>query len=152
MSEDKVPLHFRIKIGDKEIEVTGSSEYVKQLLEKLVPTYIETRAVVGSKVEASILPNHIPGIEQTDSGPVITSPKKAELSQTEVIALLLYASPNRANTSKDLIRLTKESGFDIAVAARLTEMRGRVVHLSDKRLKLSGEGAKWVNTQILPKL
>lgn len=152
LSEDKISLHFRIRIGDKEIEVTGATEYVKQLLERLVPNYLETQAVVGPKGKAPPTVSEVPGIEQTDSGPVITSPKKGELSQVEVLGLLLYASLDHASTSKDLIRLTKGSGVDVPVTARLTIMKGRVVHLPDKRWKLSVQGEKWVETEILPKL
>lgn len=152
MIKDENSLHFRIKIGDKEIEVTGSTEYVRQLLERLIPSYLEAPSIPMPKGKASVPVLQIPGIEQTDSGPAITSPKKAELSQPEVIGLLLYASPDHASTSKDLIRLTMLSGEKFPVNSRLASMKGRVVKLPDKRWKLSAQGEKWVETEIFPKV
>lgn len=151
MSEINNSLQFRIKIGDKEIEVKGPGKYVEQLLDKLVPIFLETPAVTVPKAKTSA-PGEVPGIEQTDSGPVITSSKKTELSQFEVVGLLLYASPEHTNHSKNLIKSAEESGLNVPVGSRLTMMKGRVVHLSDKRWRLSAQGEKWIEEKVLPKL
>jgi hypothetical protein len=151
LSEISNSLHFRIKIGDKEIEVNGSGNYVEHLLERLVPEFLEAPALTVPKAKAAAL-GKLPGVEQTDSGPIITSSNKAKLSHFEVVGLLLYASPEHTNYSKNLIKSAEESGFKVPVGSRLTMMKGRVVHLSGKRWKLSAEGEKWVEEEVLPKL
>ncbi|MGA8905577.1 MAG: hypothetical protein WB661_11300 [Candidatus Bathyarchaeia archaeon] len=147
MSDGK--LSFRVKIGEKEIEVNGDSTYVKELLDKLLPAFLEAKAAA---LKPDTISDVVPGVEQSANGPVITSPRKTALSHAEALGVLLLASPEQANLSKTLTMLARDSGLNIRVTGRLSEMKGRVVKLPDNRWKLSAQGVEWVKRGVLPKL
>ncbi len=93
-------------------------------------------------------------IEFTRDGPIIVS--KGKLTHYEAIGLILYASAGRMSTAHRLNRLLEYSGIRSRVSSRLNEMakRGLVYKPdpSDPNWKLTLQGERWVEQEILTKI
>ena len=93
-------------------------------------------------------------IEPTTEGPVIVT--RENLTHYEAVGLVLYASTDRKNTAAQVQRLLESSGIKSMVPARLNEMtkRGQVFKPdpSKPEFKLTIQGEKWVEEEVLTKL
>ena len=145
-----------IKAGFGEIVIEGETPAeVLDLLKKIPPDFMET---VGAFVSAKLVSPtkmQLEGvIEFTNDGPVITARQK--LTHYESIALILYASENKTNTAGQIEKLLESSGIKSMVPARLNEMvkRGIVFKPASSKpeYKLSVQGERWVEEELLPKL
>ena len=93
-------------------------------------------------------------VEPTTEGPVVVT--RENLTHYEAVGLVLYASDERKNTASQIQKLLENSGIKSMVPARLNEMtkRGQVFKPdpSKPEFKLTIQGEKWVEDEVLTKL
>ena len=93
-------------------------------------------------------------VEPTTEGPVIVT--RESLTHYEAVGLVLYASQDRKNTAAQVTKLLESSGIKSMVPARLNEMtkRGQIFKPdpSKPEFKLTIQGEKWVEEEVLTKL
>jgi hypothetical protein len=149
-------IRVRVKASFGEIVVEGeSAQEVLKTLKSLPPQFV---AEVGSLVSSKIVPpaqTKLDGIiEATTEGPIITTREK--LTHYEAIALILFACSDNSSTATQLKRLLASSGIRSMVPARLNEMTKRgIVFKPDPAkpdFKLTTQGERWVQDEVLPKL
>jgi hypothetical protein len=106
--------------------------------DKLVPSGAQLRGIV----------------EPTTEGPVIVT--RENLTHYEAVGLILYASNDRKSTASQVQKQLESSGIKSMVPARLNEMtkRGQVFKPdpSKPEFKLTIQGEKWVEDEVLSKL
>ena len=146
----------KIKASFGEIVVEGETpKEILELLRSMPQNFIEE---VNSIVSTKLVPPaeaQLKGIvEFTTEGPVITTRQK--ITHYEAIALVLYAMENKTSTASHISRLLESSGIKAMVPARLNEMtkRGMVFKPDPSRpeFKLTIQGEKWVEEEVIPKL
>jgi len=146
----------KIKASFGEIVVEGETpKEILELLRSMPQNFIEE---VNSIVSTKLVPPaeaQLKGIvEFTTEGPVITTRQK--ITHYEAIALVLYAMENKTSTASQISRLLESSGIKAMVPARLNEMtkRGMVFKPDPSRpeFKLTIQGEKWVEEEVIPKL
>ena len=145
-------LRVTIETGYGAIEVSGESpEEVLEGLGWLTSEYLSRVNEIASEATADD-GNSLRGIIRIDDeGPTIVS--REDLSHYEAIGLVLYAMENREATSKELRERLASSGKKVALAARLHEMRRRgQVFKPDSRHKLTANGVKWIEEDVLRRL
>ena len=151
-----VRFRVRVKTGFGEIEIEG--ETPQELLEALKTMTLEFIGKVGDLVSARVVASvrvQLEGVvELTTEGPVVTTREK--LSHYEAIGLVLYASEGKTSTGSLVGKLLKSSGIKAMVPARLNEMtkRGFVFKPDPSRpeYKLTVQGEKWIEDEVLPRL
>ncbi|MFP3984722.1 MAG: hypothetical protein ACLFU9_01970 [Candidatus Bathyarchaeia archaeon] len=149
-------MRIQVKTSFGEIVIEGdSAKEILDMLRDMPPEFMEK---IGGLVSSKLTPPlraQLGGIvEFTTEGPVITSQSK--FTHYEAIGLILYASQEKTNTATQIDRLLQSSGVKSMVPARLNEMtkRGLVFKPDPGRpeYKLTSQGEKWVEEEIVPKL
>ena len=150
----------RIKVSVKtsfgEVVLEGSSgEELLELIKGLPEGFMKALEDLDSAKITPPTSMALRGIiEQTDQGPVIITDKK--ISQYEAIGILLYAMEGGTATASKLRKLLEARGMRVQVPARLNEMRKRgLVFKPDANKpewKLTVQGRKWIEEEVLPKL
>jgi len=149
-------LRIKVKVPFGEIIVEGDgARDILDVLEHMPSGFVEK---IGELVSAKLtLPAQaqLEGIvEFTTEGPVITA--RTKFTHYEAIGLVLYASEGKTETAAKIARLLQSSGVKSMVPARLNEMtkRGLVYKPDPARpeLKLTTQGEKWVEDDVIPKL
>jgi hypothetical protein len=149
-------IRARIKTGFGEIEVEGeSNQELVEALKTITPEFVsEVSGLVSSKVTGSAKAGLIGIVELTTEGPIVTTREK--LSHYEAIGLILFATERRTSTATKIADLLKSSGIKSMVPARLNEMtkRGLVFKPDPAKpeLKLTLQGEKWIEDEVLPRL
>ena len=146
----------RIKAPFGEIVLEG--ENPKEILEMLnsIPENFmqEITNLISGKLTPPVKAQLEGIVEFTTEGPVITTRKK--LTHYEAIGLILYSMENNTATAAQISKLLESSGIKSMVPARLNEMtkRGLVFKPNPSRpdYKLTVQGKKWVEDEVLPKL
>jgi len=146
----------RIKAPFGEIVLEG--ENPKEILEmlNLIPENFiqEITNLISGKLTPPVKAQLEGIVEFTTEGPVITTRKK--LTHYEAIGLILYSMENNTATAAQISKLLESSGIKSMVPARLNEMtkRGLVFKPNPSRpdYKLTVQGKKWVEDEVLPKL
>ena len=144
---------MKTPFGEVVIEADTPKE-ILELLESVPENFVEK---LSDFVASRLVPSgaQLKGIvELTTEGPVIVTREK--LTHYEDVGLVLYASEDRKNTASQIQRLLENSGIKSMVPARLNEMtkRGQVFKPdpSKPEFKLTIQGEKWVEEEILTKL
>ena len=146
----------RIKAPFGEIVLEG--ENPKELLEiiKSIPENFieEVTSLISGKLTPPIKAQLEGIVEFTTEGPVITTRKK--LTHYEAIGLILYSMENNMATAAQISKLLESSGIKSMVPARLNEMtkRGLVFKPNPSKpdFKLTVQGKRWIEDEVLPKL
>jgi len=145
-----------VKAPFGEVVVEGdSAKEILDILKEMPPEFMEK---VGSLVSSKLMPPlraQLEGIvEFTTEGPVVTA--RGKFTHYEAIGLVLYASEDKTSTAAQIDRLLQSSGLKSMVPARLNEMtkRGLVFKPDPGRseFKLTTQGEKWVEEEVVPKL
>jgi hypothetical protein len=149
----RIQAHVKTPFGEVVIEADTPKE-ILELLESVPENFVEK---LSDFVASRLVPSgaQLKGIvELTTEGPVIVTREK--LTHYEDVGLVLYASEDRKNTASQIQRLLENSGIKSMVPARLNEMtkRGQVFKPdpSKPEFKLTIQGEKWVEEEILTKL
>ena len=145
----------KIKTSFGEVIIEGENpQEILSLLELIPEDFVEKLTdFVSSRLVISGA--HLKGIvELTTEGPVIVT--RENLTHYEAVGLVLYASDEKKNTAAQIQRLLESSGIKSMVPARLNEMtkRGQVFKPdpSKPEFKLTIQGEKWVEDEVLTKL
>ena len=150
----RVEVHIKTSFGEIVVEGENPQE-VLSLLEAFPKDFVEN---ISNMISSKLVPSaavQLKGIiEFTTEGPVLITREK--LTHYEAIGLILYASEGRQNTATQVQKLLESSGIKCMVPARLNEMtkRGQVFKPDPKRpeFKLTVQGERWVEDEILPRL
>ena len=148
-------IEARIKTPFGEVVIEGESpQEILDMLQLIPENFVEK---LSDFVSDRLTPSgaQLKGIiEPTTEGPVIVT--RENLTHYEAVGLVLYASEERKNTAAQIQRLLESSGIKSMVPARLNEMtkRGQVFKPdpSKPEFKLTIQGEKWVEDEILTKL
>jgi hypothetical protein len=148
-------IEARVKTPFGEIIISGDSpQELLTMLESVPENFVER---LSDFVTDKLVPSgaQLKGIvEMTTEGPVIVT--RESLTHYEAVGLVLYASDDRKNTAAHIQRLLESSGIKSMVPARLNEMtkRGQVFKPdpSKPEFKLTIQGEKWVEDEVLTKL
>ena len=148
-------IEARIKTPFGEVVIEGESpQEILDMLEMIPENFVEHLSdFVSDKLRPS--GPQLKGIvEPTTEGPVIVT--RENLTHYEAVGLVLYASDERKNTASQIQKLLENSGIKSMVPARLNEMtkRGQVFKPdpSKPEFKLTIQGEKWVEDEVLTKL
>lgn len=149
----KVAIKIKTSFGEVTIEGENPQE-ILGTLESFPEGFMEK---VSELVTSRLAPSSIQlkGIvESTTEGPVIVAHEN--LTHYEAIGLTLYASEEKRSTAARIQKLLESSGIKCMVPARLNEMtkRGQVFKPdpSKPEFKLTIQGEKWVEDEVLAKL
>lgn len=150
----KMRIFVKTPFGQVVVEGDNSGE-IFRILEEMPPQFIEKISkLVSSKLTPPVQTQLEGIVEFTTEGPVITA--RSKLTHYEAIGLVLYASEHRTATGTKIDHLLQSSGVKSMVPARLNEMtkRGLVFRPDPARseIKLTTQGEKWIEDEILPKL
>jgi len=146
----------RIKAPFGEIVLEGESpKEILEMLNSIPENFIqEITNLISGKLTPPVKAQLEGIVEFTTEGPVITTRKK--LTHYEAIGLILYSMENNTATAAQISKLLESSGIKSMVPARLNEMtkRGLVFKPNPSRpdYKLTVQGKKWVEDEVLPKL
>jgi hypothetical protein len=148
-------IEARIKTSFGEVVIEGDTpQEILSMLETMPADFVEK---LSDFVSNRLMPSgaQLKGIvEATTEGPVIVTREK--LTHYEAVGLVLYASEDRKNTAAQISKLLESSGIKAMVPARLNEMtkRGQVFKPdpSKPEFKLTIQGEKWVEDEVLAKL
>lgn len=148
-------IEARVKTSFGEVVIEGDTpQEILNMLELVPENFVEK---LSDFVTNRLIPSgaQLKGIvEATTEGPVIVTREK--LTHYENVGLILYASEGRKNTASQIQKLLESSGIKSMVPARLNEMtkRGQVFKPdpSKPEFKLTIQGEKWVEEEILTKL
>ena len=148
-------IEARIKTPFGEVIIEGENpQEILDMLSEIPENFVETLSdFVSSRLTQSGA--QLKGIiEVTTEGPVIVT--RENLTHYEAVGLVLYASDERKNTAAQIQKLLESSGIKSMVPARLNEMtkRGQVFKPdpSKTEFKLTIQGEKWIEDEILSKL
>jgi len=148
-------IEARIKTSFGEVTIEGETpEEILSILETIPENFVEKLSdFVSNKLTPSGA--QLKGIvEPTTEGPVIVT--RENLTHYEAVGLVLYASEEKKNTAAQVTKLLESSGIKSMVPARLNEMtkRGQVFKPdpSKPEFKLTIQGEKWVEEEVLSKL
>jgi hypothetical protein len=148
-------IEARIKTAFGEVLIEGESpQEILDMLGMIPENFVERLSdFVSDKLTQSGA--QLKGIvEPTTEGPVIVT--RENLTHYEAIGLVLYASDERKNTASQIQKLLENSGIKSMVPARINEMtkRGQVFKPdpSKPEFKLTIQGEKWVEDEVLTKL
>lgn len=150
----KIQVQVKTPFGEIVLEGAGPEEILK-ILEAMPQDFLSKVSNLVSVKLASPVKLQLEGIvEFTTEGPVITA--KEKLTHYEAIGLTLYASERKMNTAAQIERLLQSCGIKAMVPARLNEMtkQGRVFKPDPAKpeFKLTTQGEKWIEDEVLPKL
>ncbi|MCW4051843.1 MAG: hypothetical protein NWE78_01370 [Candidatus Bathyarchaeota archaeon] len=150
----KMQISMKTPFGQVIIEGDNANEILR-ILEEMPPKFIEKISkLVSSKLTPPVQTQLEGIVEFTTEGPVITA--RSKLTHYEAIGLVLYASDKKTATGTKIDRLLQSSGVKSMVPARLNEMTKRsLVFKPDparSEIKLTTQGEKWIEDEILPKL
>jgi len=149
-------IRVSIKTSFGEVVICGETpEEIFQLLQSLNQEFY-TR--LNSEIPHFAQENSLSALEgvvgMTTDGPLIVT--KRNLTHYESIALLLYCSKDNQCSMRKLRSLLLSSGKNVTVPARLNEMikKGHIFKPNPKasEYKLSSNGIKWIEGEILPRL
>lgn len=146
----------RIKAPFGEIVLEGENpKEILEMLNSIPENFIkEITNLISGKLTPPVKAQLEGIVEFTTEGPVITTRKK--LTHYEAIGLILYSMENNTATAAQISKLLESSGIKSMVPARLNEMtkRGLVFKPNPSRpdYKLTVQGKKWVEDEVLPKL
>jgi len=146
----------RIKAPFGEIVLEGKNpKEILEMLNSIPENFIkEITNLISGKLTPPVKAQLEGIVEFTTEGPVITTRKK--LTHYEAIGLILYSMENNTATASQISKLLESSGIKSMVPARLNEMtkRGLVFKPNPSRpdYKLTVQGKKWVEDEVLPKL
>ncbi len=143
----KTPFGEVVIEGDNPQEILDVLESVPEGFVEKLSDFVSNRLVLSGAQLKGI-------VELTTEGPVIVT--RENLTHYEAVGLVLYASDDRKNTASQVQKLLESSGIKSMVPARLNEMtkRGQVFKPDPSRpeFKLTIQGEKWVEEEILTKL
>ena len=143
----KTPFGEVVIEGDTPQEILSMLESVPENFVEKLSDFVSSRLVQSGAQLKGI-------VEPTTEGPVIVT--RENLTHYEAVGLVLYASDERKNTASQIQRLLESSGIKSMVPARLNEMtkRGQVFKPdpSKPEFKLTIQGEKWVEDEVLSKL
>ena len=146
----------RIKAPFGEIVLEGENpKEILEMLNSIPENFIqEITNLISGKLTPPVKAQLEGIVEFTTEGPVITTRKK--LTHYEAIGLILYSMEDNTATAAQISKLLESSGIKSMVPARLNEMtkRGLVFKPNPSRpdYKLTVQGKKWVEDEVLPKL
>ena len=146
----------KIKAPFGEIVLEGENpKEILEMLNSIPENFIkEITNLISGKLTPPVKAQLEGIVEFTTEGPVITTRKK--LTHYEAIGLILYSMENNTATASQISKLLESSGIKSMVPARLNEMtkRGLVFKPNPSRpdYKLTVQGKKWVEDEVLPKL
>jgi len=146
----------RIKAPFGEIILEGENpKEILEMLNSMPENFIqEITNLISGKLTPPVKARLEGIVEFTTEGPVITTRKK--LTHYEAIGLTLYSMEDNTATAAQISKLLESSGIKSMVPARLNEMtkRGLVFKPNPSRpdYKLTVQGKKWVEDEVLPKL
>ena len=146
----------RIKAPFGEIILEGENpKEILEMLNSMPENFIqEITNLISGKLTPPVKAQLEGIVEFTTEGPVITTRKK--LTHYEAIGLTLYSMEDNTATAAQISKLLESSGIKSMVPARLNEMtkRGLVFKPNPSRpdYKLTVQGKKWVEDEVLPKL
>ena len=148
-------IEARIKTSFGEVVIEGETpQEILSMLQAMPENFVEK---LSDFVSNRLVPSgaQLKGIvEPTTEGPVIVT--RVKLTHYEAVGLILYASDDRKSTAAQIQKLLESSGIKSMVPARLNEMtkRGQVFKPdpSKPEFKLTIQGEKWVEEEVLSKL
>ena len=146
----------RMKAPFGEIILEGENpKEILEMLNSMPENFIqEITNLISGKLTPPVKAQLEGIVEFTTEGPVITTRKK--LTHYEAIGLILYSMEDNTATAAQISKLLESSGIKSMVPARLNEMtkRGLVFKPNPSRpdYKLTVQGKKWVEDEVLPKL
>lgn len=149
----RIEAHIKTSFGEVTIEADTPQE-ILNMLESIPENFVEkmTDFVTNRLVPSGAQLKGI--VELTTEGPVIVT--RENLTHYEAVGLVLYASDDRKSTAAQVQKLLESSGIKSMVPARLNEMtkRGQVFKPdpSKPEFKLTIQGEKWVEDEVLSKL
>lgn len=149
----RIEAHIKTAFGEVVVEGESPQE-ILDMLGMIPENFVERLSdFVSDKLTQSGA--QLKGIvEPTTEGPVIVT--RENLTHYEAVGLVLYASNERKNTASQIQKLLENSGIKSMVPARLNEMtkRGQVFKPdpSKPEFKLTIQGEKWVEDEVLTKL
>jgi len=154
MAMGKIRVEIKASFGQIVVEGDSAQE-VLETLKTMTPQFMSEISELTSVKLAPPMKAQLEGIvELTTAGPIITAREK--LTHYEAVGLVLYASDKRSNTATQIGQLLASSGIKCMVPARLNEMtkRGLVFKPDPAKpdWKLTTQGEKWVEEEILTKL
>jgi hypothetical protein len=148
-------IEARIKTPFGEVVIEGENpQEILDMLGMIPENFVEKLSdFVSDKLRPSGA--QLKGIvESTTEGPVIVT--RENLTHYEAVGLVLYGSDERKSTASQIQKLLENSGIKSMVPARLNEMtkRGQVFKPdpSKPEFKLTIQGEKWVEDEVLTKL
>ena len=150
----RIKTRIRAPFGEIVLEGENPKEILEML--NLIPENFmqEITNLISGKLTPPVKAQLEGIVEFTTEGPVITTRKK--LTHYEAIGLILYSMENNTATAAQISKLLESSGIKSMVPARLNEMtkRGLVFKPNPSRpdYKLTVQGKKWVEDEVLPKL
>ena len=160
MSQEK-RLRFRIRTRDKEIELEGDFEYVRDKFENLVESLRlkdgENNPEPIQTLETTEPSDLLKGIVQFsgEGRPYLTVPADS-LSAKEALALVLYATHPKTFGDDELSTLLGSSWKTTSgavVRARASELKREGKLIAEKgSYVLSGAGVQWVTGEVIPGL
>jgi hypothetical protein len=148
-------IQAKIKTSFGEVVIEGETpQEILDMLQSVPDNFVENLSdfVSNRLVQSGAQLKGI--VEPTTEGPVIVT--RENLTHYEAVGLVLYASNERKNTASQVQKLLENSGIKSMVPARLNEMtkRGQVFKPdpSKPEFKLTIQGEKWVEDEVLTKL
>jgi len=150
----RIKTRIRAPFGEIVLEGENPKE-ILEMLNSIPENFIqEITNLISGKLTPPVKAQLEGIVEFTTEGPVITTRKK--LTHYEAIGLILYSMENNTATAAQISKLLESSGIKSMVPARLNEMtkRGLVFKPNPSRpdYKLTVQGKKWVEDEVLPKL
>jgi hypothetical protein len=152
-------LRFRIKRGEREVELEGDYEYVREKFEELLKEATD-QALTMSQPQPQphpAAPAQTVGLEglvekAPDGKPRLTIPVDS-ITAKEAVALMLIAVHPTPLSDEDLSNLLSSSWKTTkpeAVRARASELRRDGKLIAEKgAYSLSGAGVQWVQTEVI---
>ncbi|MEM4246421.1 MAG: hypothetical protein QW390_03900 [Candidatus Bathyarchaeia archaeon] len=152
-------LRFRLRKGDREIELEGEFAYVKEKFESLLGEFPPSTRELDEAAplhEGQGLRSVEGILERTPEGRLYLAVPFNLLTSKEAVALFLYAHHPRRISNEELSDLLTQGWKTIraeAVRARASELRreGKLL-AEDGAYTLSGAGIQWVEGEIIGKI
>jgi len=157
-------LRFRIKRGEREVELEGDYEYVREKFEELLkevpvqaPTVVQPQPQPYPAAQVQAQTVGLEGIMEkaSDGKPRLTIPVDS-ITAKEAVALMLIAVHPTPLSDEDLSALLSSSWKTMkpeAVRARASELRRDGKLIAEKgAYSLSGAGVQWVQTEVISRI